>query len=152
MDLKTIKEQILPLVNEMGYELFSLTSRAEKGQIVLSFVLDRVEPIDMNAIIAATDKISTFLDEQNLIEEEYVLDVSSLGIEKPIEVGKLTEYVGRYVNLHLVNPIKGLNVIEGVIKSASEDSIAISYLDKTRKIQVELDLKNILKARLAVKF
>ena len=48
--------------------------------------------------------------------------------------------------------VKGLNVIEGTIESATEDSVAISYLHKTRKIQVELDKQNILKARLAVKF
>lgn len=152
MDLNSIKKQISPLVKEMGYELISLTSRVEKGQHVLSFVLDRVEPIDMQAIIDVTNKISTFLDEQNSIEENYILDVSSLGVEKPIEIEKIVDYVGRYVNLHLVNPIKGLNVIEGVIENAKEDGITISYLDKTRKIQVELDTKNILKARLAVKF
>jgi len=152
MDLKAIKELTIPFVKEMGYELFSLTTRVEEGQQVLCFVLDRVEPIDMNAIIEATDKISAFLDEQDLIEEKYVLDICSLGIEKPIAVEKIADYVGKYVNLHLVNPVKGLNVIEGTIESATEDSVAISYLHKTRKIQVELDKQNILKARLAVKF
>ena len=152
MDLKAIKELTIPFVKEMGYELFSLTTRVEEGQHVLCFVLDRVEPIDMNAIIEATDKISAFLDEQDLIEEKYVLDICSLGIEKPIAVEKIADYVGKYVNLHLVNPVKGLNVIEGTIESATEDSVAISYLHKTRKIQVELDKQNILKARLAVKF
>lgn len=152
MNLKIIEESLSPFVTKMGYELSGVSFRKENGMSVLVIVLDRVEPIDMASISLASEKISGFLDEKNLIEEKYVLDVSSLGIEKPIEVNKLHLYVGRYVNIHLIHPVKGENIIEGVVEKVDGDHLEITYKVKTKVMALNIDLVNIAKARLAVKF
>lgn len=152
MNLKTIKEQLEPFVKQKGYELCSLISRNEKGTSVLSLTIDRDEPIDMNAISLISENISQFLDEKELIGEKYMLDISSLGIEKPIEVAKLPLYVGKYVNLLLKSPHKGQNSIEGLIEKVEGEILTISMKEKTRTIKIDLNVENIIKARLAFKF
>lgn len=152
MNLKIIEESLLPFVEQMGYELNEVGFRKENGMSVLVVVLDRVEPIDMASISLASEKISEFLDKSNLIEEKYILDVSSLGIEKPIKVERLHQYIGHCVNLHLNNPIKGENIIEGVVEKVDGDHLEITYKVKTKTMTLNIDLKNISKARLAVKF
>ena len=148
MDLNTLKQLISSKVNEAGYELVSLSFASE----TLSIVVDREKDIDMEAIVSLTDVLNAYLDELNPFEKAYTLDVSSLGAEKPLKVERLNEYVGRFVHVHLTNPIKGENIYEGDLTSVNEDTICLTYRNKTRSIAVEISKKNISKIRLAIKF
>ena len=152
MDLQLIQNKLTEYLPSLGYELCSLTYKKEMGRFVLGVVVDRVEPIDMNAIVEVSEKISSFLDEIDTSEDIYTLDVSSLGAEKPLKIDQLHLYVGRYVNVHLINPIDGENIYEGDIKSVSEDKMVLTIRIKTRVKDIDILLNNIYNIRLAVKF
>ena len=148
MDLNTLKQLISTKLAENGYELYSLSFANE----TLSLVVDREQDIDMEVIVSITNVLNSYLDELNPFEKAYTLDVSSLGAEKPLKVEKLDAYVGRYINVHLINPIKGENIYEGELTSVNESSLVLTYKNKTRSIPVEIEKKNISKIRLAIKF
>ena len=148
MDLNTLKVNITKKINEEGYELSSLSF----GNETLSIVVDRVKDIDMDAIVALTNVLNEYLDELNPFEKPYTLDISSLGAEKPLEVSKLNDYVGRFIHVHLINPIKGENIYEGDLTAVNEETIVITYRNKTRSIPLEINKENISKLRLAIKF
>ena len=152
MDLLTLKPQIESKVKELGYDLVSFSTRKEKGDLVLSIVIDKVEPIDMNEIVSISEKLSTYLDEIDTSETPYLLDISSLGAEKPLKIEALKNYVGRYVNVHVNNAINGENIFEGDLIEVNDDSITVSYKIKTRVLKVVILLSNIYKIRLAIKF
>lgn len=152
MDLNYLKPLLTKKVNEIGYDLVELSSRKEKGDLYLSIVIDRIEPVDMNEIVRVSGILSSYLDEIDLSEEKYTLDISSLGAEKPLAVEKLPSYVGRYINVHLINPIGGENILEGDLESVNEDSFVLSYRIKTRVKKVVILFNNIYKIRLAIKF
>ena len=103
-------------------------------------------------IVDVTNELNAYLDELNPFEKPYTLDLSSLGAEKPLKVERLSAYVGKYVNVHLINPIKGENIYEGDLKEVSDDKIIITYRQKTRSIDLEILKSNIYKIRLAIKF
>ena len=148
MDLLTLKGLIEKKVNELGYDLYSLSFSQE----TLSLVVDKEKEIDMDMIVDLTNELNSYLDELNPFEKAYTLDISSLGAEKPLKVEKLDAYVGKYVNVHLVNPIKGENIYEGDLVNVNEESIIIVYRNKTRSINLEIAKSNIYKIRLAIKF
>ncbi|MBO7573555.1 MAG: ribosome maturation factor RimP [Bacilli bacterium] len=148
MDLNILKQLISSKVNEAGYELVSLSFASE----TLSIVVDREKDIDMEAIVSLTNVLNAYLDELNPFEKAYTLDVSSLGAEKPLNIEKLNAYQGRFVHVHLVNPIKGENIYEGDLTSVNDSSIVLTYKNKTRSIAVEISKSNISKIRLAIKF
>ena len=148
MDLNTLKQLLSEKINEEGYELVSLSFASE----TLSLVVDRTKDIDMDAIVSLSNVLNSYLDELNPFEKAYTLDISSLGAEKPLKVEKLEAYVGRYVNVHLINPIKGENIYEGDLTNVSNETITITYRNKTRSIPVEINKENISKIRLAIKF
>ena len=152
MDLNAIKPLLESKINELGYELVSISSKKEKGDLVLSIVVDKVEPIDMNMIVDLSNKLSSYLDEIDNSNEAYLLDISSLGAEKPLKISELDKYVGRYINVHVTNAIEGNNIFEGELKEVSEDSIKVSYKIKTRVKEVVILQSNIYKIRLAIKF
>ena len=148
MDLNSLKELIKSKIEEEGYELFSLNFANE----TLSVVVDREQDIDMEAIVSLTNVLNAYLDELNPFEKAYTLDVSSLGAEKPLKVEKLDAYVGKFIHVHLINPIKGENIYEGDLTIVSSDTITITYRNKTRSISLEINKQNISKIRLAIKF
>ena len=152
MDLNNLKPQLEKRINELGYDLVSLSSKKEKGDLVVSIVVDKVDPIDMNEIVSLSEKLSTYMDEIDNSETPYLLDISSLGAEKPLKVENLKDYVGRYVNVHVNNAINGENIFEGDMVEVTDDSITVEYRIKTRVKKVVILQSNIYKIRLAIKF
>lgn len=151
MEISTLRQQIENLLKEMGYELSSLNFVSNKEK-TLSLVVDRVEPINMDDITLVSEKVSSLLDELDPFDVPYTLDVSSLGVEKPLKVESLSSYINKYVHVHLINPIEGNNIYEGDLSSVTDDSIQITYKVKTRTKVVDITKSNISKIRLAIKF
>ena len=152
MDLVKIKNLLEEKIPTLGFELVSINRKVEKGEVLLSIVVDRVEPIDMDAIVKLSQDLSSYLDEIDDSENKYMLDVSSLGAEKPLKLSNLKDYEGRYVNVHVNNAIEGNNIFEGEMTEVKEDSITLTYRIKTRVKTVVILLSNIYKIRLAIKF
>lgn len=147
-----LEQLVRSKLEEIGYELISINSRNEKGEHILSIVVDRVAPIDMDAIVEVSHVLNAYLDELNPFENSYTLDISSLGAEKPLNKDKLGDYVNRYVHVHLINPIEGENIYEGTLVGQDEEKIALEYKVKTRTKKVDITKSNISKIRLAIKF
>ncbi len=152
MDIIRHKEALEKKINELGYDLISINRKIEKGDVIISIVVDRVDPIDMDSIVSLSNELSSYIDSIDESNEKYFLDISSLGAEKPLKIESLKDYVSRYVNVHIVNPIEGENIFEGDLVEVNEDSITLSYRIKTRVKQVVILLSNIYKIRLAIKF
>ncbi len=152
MDLSKVSSLLTPVLEEMGYSLYSIKQKREDGQVLLEVIIDRVQPINMEDIVDVTNKINEVLDEADPIEETYTLDVSSLGAEKPLKIEDLSNYVGSYVHVKLINPIEGENILEGDIETVDEKSLSLTYKIKTRTKRVSIDLSNIKSIRLAIKF
>ncbi|MBO5577507.1 MAG: ribosome maturation factor [Bacilli bacterium] len=152
MDLNKIKNLLEKKIEELGFEPISINRKVEKGDVFLSIVIDRVAPIDMDTIVKVSGDLSSYLDEIDDSEEKYFLDVSSLGAEKPLKVENLKDYVGRFIHVHVNNAINGLNIFEGDLVEVNEDSITLTYREKTRVKTVVILQSNIYKIRLAIKF
>ena len=148
MELNKLKELIAKKLEEEGYELYSLSFASD----TLSIVVDKDEQIDMEMIVNLTNILNEYLDELNPFEKAYTLDISSLGAEKPLKVEKLDKYIGQFIHVHLINPIKGENIYEGDLITVNDETIKIVYKNKTRSIEVEIAKSNISKIRLAIKF
>ena len=76
-----IEEQVKKLiegpVGELGVNIDSVTLEKESGALFLRIVIDRDEVIDVDTCVEVTNVINPLLDEANLIEEAYMLDVST---------------------------------------------------------------------------
>ena len=149
----TVKNLIEKPIKALGYTEVEVKYVKEFGTQYLRVMVDKDdEVIDLDEIVKVNDIVSPILDEADLIKTNYVLDVTTFGAEKPIDVAKLEKYEGRYINIHLTHPYKGLNIIEGTLESVDNELIVISYKEKTRLIKCEIVRNTIDKARLAIKF
>lgn len=152
MEKEALKTLLKSVVENEGYELVEFSIKNDKEGTILSLVVDKDTPTDMDALVSLNEKISASLDEIDPFDHPYSLDLSTLGAEKPLKVEKLHLYIGEYVNVHIINPIQGLNEYEGTIKAVEDKVIALEYKEKTRVKSVNIPFDNISKIRLAIKF
>ncbi len=139
-------------LKEKGFDLYSTHYSRGKEGMKLEVVVDRVEPIGLEDIVSLSGFISELLDKDDPISGPYTLDVSSLGAEKPIALSSLPLYCGKYVNLHLSHPYKGLNTLEGTLEKDEGGEVTLIVKQKAKKVACTFPEKDIDKARLAIEF
>jgi len=78
MDLiKRVEELIKEPISKLDLTVDSIEYVKQGKYNFLNIVLDRINGIDLDTIVEATNIINPILDEADLIEEEYILDISS---------------------------------------------------------------------------
>lgn len=75
--LEKIKEIISEPIKKLDLTIDSIEYVKQGKYNFLNIVLDRINGIDLDTIVEATNIINPILDEYDLIKEEYILDISS---------------------------------------------------------------------------
>ena len=70
---KLIEEE----VNKLGITIDSIVYEKEGSNYFLRIVIDRDQIIDIDTCVEVTKIINPLLDEANIIEDSYILDISS---------------------------------------------------------------------------
>lgn len=145
MELNKIKDIIKEYLNNKTLKLFDLSY--QKIDKTLTVLLD--EKLDMNDIENISNELSEYLDNYaNEFEDNYILDVSTVGVERPIRnKDELNEAVGEYIYVETKE-----NNYYGTLKSFEEDMLNLEVTNKTRKDVISIDYKEVNYVRYAVKF
>lgn len=144
MDLNSIKDKLSKDIESVGYHLYSL-EHEKKDNIVHVFI---DESLDLNQMSELSEKISAFMDKYDGDWDEYLLDVSSVGVERPIKTDEhIQKAIGSYVHIKT----KELE-LDGTLTSFDGENITIEYLEKTRKKKITVSKGDVKKMRHAVKF
>ncbi|MCD8028633.1 MAG: ribosome maturation factor RimP [Erysipelotrichaceae bacterium] len=152
--LEKITELISPILQDHDCYLDDIEYLKEKNEWYLRIFIDKNQgSLDMDTCVAVSEDISALLDEVDLIQNEYYLEVSSPGAEKPLKTfEQVKKAIGEYVYIKLKDPKKGLSDVYGTILNVDDDNIELQYLSKNIKKNVTISYKNVAFIRLAVKF
>ena len=72
-----VKKLIEKEVNKMGVLIDSVIYEKEGGNYFLRIVIDRDEPIDIDTCVEVTNIINPLLDNADITQDSYILDVST---------------------------------------------------------------------------
>ena len=72
-----VRELISDEVSKMGIAIDSVVYEKEGSNYFLRIVIDRDKIIDIDTCVEVTKVINPLLDEANIIEDAYILDISS---------------------------------------------------------------------------
>ncbi|MCL2559541.1 MAG: ribosome maturation factor RimP [Turicibacter sp.] len=151
--IEKVEELMLPICGTTRTHLIDVAYEEEHGTWYLRIFVDTDEGLTMEDCVAVTELISAQLDEKDFIAEEYMLEVSSPGAERPLKTADaLREAVGRYVNVTVDEPIENMTEFQGDLLAFASEQLVLECLFKTRKKKIEIPYNNVKKARLAVKF
>ena len=151
------EELLADFLEREGYELYHSEFVKEGSDWFLRIYIDLKQDESGEERYVSTDdceKVSRFLseamDEADPIEQNYYLEVSSPGLDRPlIRKDHWLRYIGRPVEVRLYRGKDGKKNIEGTLDALEDETVRIT--DETGK-QWELGLSEIAKARLAVIF
>lgn len=153
--VKTVKPFIEEIVTSNGLHLYELEFVKEDGMWFLRVSIEKDDgTMDFETAEVISTLVSAKLDELDPIDHEYVLDVCSPGAERPIRnkeefVNNINNYITVYLNEEDENKKDSYT---GDLLEVNEDTIVMSYKDKTRVKKVSIKFENISKAHLAIKF
>ena len=153
-----LENQILnivePIANGVGLIIEKLEYSKKGRDYYLTIYVEKEDEVTtLDDVCQVSELIGAKLDEVDLIKENYILDISTSGAEKPItDFTKFEKYVGKYMYVKFKNGYQGKNDITGTLEKVENEELIISYRDKTRTKVINVQISNISKANLAVKF
>lgn len=144
--LKDIENLITPILSQKGIELVDLTYQKLPEGKVICFVLDKAGGITLDDCEKWSREIGSCLDQANLIDESYRLEVSSPGIYRILKKqGDFERFAGERVLVKTFVPIEGQRNFKGVLEGISNGAVALT-LENQGKVSILLD--QIAKANL----
>ena len=143
----------LPICNKHEVELVDVEYVKEGSHWFLRIYVDTPEGIDIDQCADVAEDVSLKLDELDFIADEYMLEVSSPGAERPLKTKEaVANEVSNYINVRTYAAIDGQKEFEGHLTSFEDDVLTMELLIKTRKKTVQIPYDKVAKARLAIKF
>ncbi|HWL13764.1 MAG TPA: ribosome maturation factor RimP [Ureibacillus sp.] len=149
-----IEELVTPIVEELNLELVDIEFLKEGRNWFLRVYIDTPEGgIDIEQCALVSERLSEVLDEKDPIEQNYYLEVSSPGAERPLKKeSDFEKSVGKFIYVKTYEPIKDMKEFQGYLRSYTEQGLELEVRIKTRKITVLIENDKIAKARLAIDF
>ena len=115
----------------------------------LRVFLDKEGGIDLDDCQMVSEKLSEVLDAKDPIKENYLLEVSSPGLDRVLKKEKdFIRYRGRDVDIQLFKPIDGKKQYTGALQGYSDDTITI----QVQEVTIDLERAAIAQIRLHLDF
>ena len=133
--IEELKRIILPVLEEQGIELVELIfSRTGPGWL-LRLLVDKEAGINLQECAALNKRIGFLLDNQDIIKNRYVLEVSSPGLDRPLETKKdFLRCMDKTVRFFLNELIEAKLEWAGRIQQADDEAVTIVSQDKIIRI------------------
>lgn len=145
-----VEKMVTAITDEKGYEMVDVEYVKEAGQFYLRVVVDKEGGISLNECEEVSRELSPKLDENDFIEENYYLEVSSPGIDRALKRDKeFVKYKGRDVEIKLYKAIDGVKQFEGELVGLDEENNIVVIINNE---EMKFNRKDVAIIRLAIKF
>jgi ribosome maturation factor RimP len=134
----TLIEILQPIVESMGYEFWSLELVQSRGHSLLRIYIELEDRhITVDDCASVSRRLSDKLDEIDLISEDYHLEVSSPGMDRPlVKASHFARAIGEEVRLETHLPVDGRKRYRCVLTHAEGDTLQFSFERKTLSVRV----------------
>lgn len=154
MNKKQIVDEVTkylePILAEFNYELVDVEFVKEGPTFYLRIYIDKEGGITIEDCKVTSRAIEPVLDEKDIIEPAYMLEVSSPGLDRVIKKDKDFErFNGEVVDVKLYTPINKQKNLQGELISKTDELLIICDEEGEK---IEIPMKNVVVVRLAILF
>jgi len=147
--IKDVSRLVEPILDEMGLELVDVEYLSERGRWVLRIYADKDGGITLDDCARVSRQVGDLIEIKNIVQHEYVLEVSSPGLNRPLKKEKdFLWAVGKKVKITMRESIQGRRRFTGYLKKFCERTL---YLDLEND-SVVLPWQDVEKANLVYEF
>jgi ribosome maturation factor RimP len=123
---KQVSQLIEPILNEMRFELIDVEYLSDRGRWVLRIYIDKDGGVTLDDCAVVSGELGDLIDIKNIIEHEYVLEVSSPGLNRPLKKeADFIRVIGKKIKLRTRMPVDGRRNFTGVLKDFKEQKLAL---------------------------
>lgn len=144
-----IEALVTPVAEELELYIWDVEFAKRGPDYYLTVTIDSDEGIDIEDCEKMHRAIDPILDEADLIEKAYMLEVSSPGIERELRREEHYEWaVGETVEFKLYAPVNGTKTVTGELVAFTNADLTVSV----KGTETVLDRKNVSKAKTVFDF
>lgn len=141
---------VTPLVAEKGFELVDVEYVKEGSNWYLRAYIDKPGGITVDDCEVISRALSDKLDEEDFIEEAYILEVSSPGLGRPLKKEKdFVRSIGQEVELRTYRAVDRQKEFTGILSAYDKDSITLEMENEEKLV---FERANVALVRLAFDF
>jgi ribosome maturation factor RimP len=141
-----IEALVAPILSDMNVELVDLTYEKTHSGWTLCFYCDKLGGITLDDCSQLSGILGDLLDQNNVFDHPYSLEVSSPGLNRPLKKLKdFQNFIGELVDVKLYAPLEGQKNFHGVLLGANDTHIR---LREDGRPEVELPRSQVAKANL----
>jgi len=145
-----VELMLTDLANELKFEIADVEFVKEGQNFYLRVYLDKEGGITIDDCEVFSKSAEKILDEKDPIEQAYIFEVSSPGIDRPLKKDSdYVKYQGEIVDIKLYKALNGVKEFQGELKGLIDDKIVI--IDEEEN-ELEFEKKSVASCRLAVIF
>ena len=145
--LNKLEEILRPVVEGLGYEFWGIEFRSQGRQSVLRlFIDDQENGISIEDCEKVSRQVSGVMDVEDPIQNEYTLEVSSPGMDRPLfTLEQFTAWAGYKVNIRLRMAFDGRRKFQGILKGTEDGDVVVVVDDHEYLLPFEsIDKANIV--------
>ncbi len=143
------EELVTPLIEQNNFELVDIEYVKEGSNWYLRVYIDKPGGINVDDCELISRALSDKLDEEDFIDDAYILEVSSPGLGRPLKKDKDFERsLGEDVEIKLYKMKDGTKDYRGFLKSYNKEEIVIEDNDE----EITFKRSEIALVRLALDF
>ena len=144
---KYLFKNLNPVFFGTDYEIVRVKVYEKKEKIVQVMIDHPIRKIDINDCAKYSRIVSSLLDEKNLISDDYSLELSSPGIDRPLtRIKDFYNFKGNKIKVTMVNLENEKKVYKGILADIMEKTI---LLDQNKHL-IPIELDKISDAKLLV--
>lgn len=148
-----IREQIAdlaePILDGLGFELVDVEYLSKHGRWVLRIYIDKSGGVTIDDCARISGELGDLIDIKDIIEHEYVLEISSPGLNRPLRKDSdFARVVGKKIKVKMSVPQKGRRNFTGYLKEFQNRSLSLEVEGRL----VNLPRSEIEKANVVYEF
>ena len=127
-----------PVAQELGYELFDVEYVKEGPDWFLRLYITKESGISIDDCEIMSRAIDPLLDEADIIKGHYYLEVSSVGLDRPLKKEKDFRYfMGEMIEVKLFRPLEGKDFWVGRLTSYDDGFFTVSVEEGTLELNTK---------------
>ena len=128
------EQLIQPLIDANNFELVDVEFVKEGSDWYLRVYIDKDGGITVDDCELISRAFNEILDREDYISEQYIFEVSSPGLMRPLKKEKdYKRSVGKLIDIKLYKPVDKCKEFTGVLDSYDKDTVTIKMDDDTQK-------------------
>jgi len=133
LKIDEIEALAAPVVDSHGCDIVLATFRREKPSWVFRLLIEKKEAsfekgggVDHKLCASISRQLSDILEVENILSSEYVLEVSSAGVERPlVKALDYKRFVGQKVKLKTSEALEGKKKFKGILRGIEDGEIKL---------------------------